>query len=441
MVTGNYDSWGRYPKCKPYDVFPVYWRNEIPELNKFSKKILAYAWGKSYGDSCLNDNEILIDTKGLSKFISFDENNGLLRCEAGVTLASILDFFVPRGWFLSVTPGTKFISVGGAVANDVHGKNHHNSGTFGCHVTKFELVRSTGKRLICSNDENTELFRATIGGLGLTGLITWVEFKLKPCPSAFFAMESEKFDNLEEFFEINNESEKKFDYTVSWVDCTASGGSLGRGIYSRGNHADPSEYQLPKLPKQKLKNFPIDAPFINSFSVNVFNVLYFNKQFDKIEKKIIHYDPFFYPLDAVLHWNKAYGKKGFLQYQFVVPFGNEKDTVREILKQVSGSGMSSFLTVLKTFGNIKSPGMLSFPRPGVTMAIDFRMGGKNTLKFLERLDNIVRESGGVLYPAKDARMSAEDFQRFYPQCTEFEKYVDPAFSSSFWRRVTNRIDN
>ncbi|OGU17897.1 MAG: FAD-linked oxidase [Ignavibacteria bacterium GWB2_35_12] len=441
MIIGDYESWGRYPKYKPNDVFSVYWRNEIPDLGKFPNKILPYAWGKSYGDSCLNENGILIDTKNLSKFISFDEENGLFRCEAGVTLASILDFFVPRGWFLSVTPGTKFISVAGAVANDVHGKNHHNSGSFGCHVTKFELVRSSGERLICSNEENTELFKATIGGLGLTGLITWVEFKLKPCPSAFFAMESEKFYNVDEFFDINDKSEKTFDYTVSWVDCTASGSSLGRGIYNRGNHAHPEEYEIPKLPNQKLKSFPFDAAFINSFSVNVFNMLYFNKQINRIEKNVVHYDPFFYPLDAVLHWNKAYGKQGFLQYQFVVPFGNEKDTIREILKQVSGSGMSSFLTVLKTFGDMKSPGMLSFPRPGVTMAIDFRMNGDKTLKFLESLDSIVRESGGVIYPAKDARMSAEDFQKFYPQWTEFEKYIDPAFSSSFWRRVTKKINN
>ncbi|MBI5325562.1 MAG: FAD-binding oxidoreductase [Ignavibacteriae bacterium] len=441
MIIGNYESWGRYPKYNPFDVIYVNWRNDIPDLSKFSKKILPYAWGKSYGDSCLNDNGILIDTKGLNKFLLFDEEKGIFRCEAGVTLATILDFAVPRGWFLSVTPGTKFISVAGAVANDVHGKNHHKAGTFGCHVRKFELVRSSGERLVCSPEENSELFKATIGGLGLTGLITWVEIQLKPCPSAFFAMESEKFFNLDEFFNINDESEKKFDYTVSWVDCTATDGSLGRGIYNRGNHANPSDYELPKLPKQKLKNFPFDAPFINPFTVSLFNILYFNKQNDKIEKKVIHFDPFFYPLDAILHWNKAYGKNGFLQYQFVVPFGNEKESVKDILRVVSKSGMSSFLTVLKTFGNIQSPGMLSFPKPGVTMAIDFRMNSSRTLKFLEYLDKIVRDSGGIIYPAKDARMSAEDFQKFYPQWTEFEKYIDPAFSSSFWKRVTKRINN
>ncbi|MGA2297618.1 MAG: FAD-binding oxidoreductase [FCB group bacterium] len=435
MGLDNYESFGRYPKQKPAEVVKILWRSEIPSLNKYSNSILAYAWGKSYGDSCLNENGTLLDTKGLNKFIEFNPEKGLFKCEAGVTLAQILDFIVPRGFFLSVTPGTKHISVAGAVANDVHGKNHHNSGTFGCHVTQFELIRSNGEKFICSPEQNTDLFKATIGGLGLTGLITWVEFKIKPCPSAFFAMESEKFYSLDEFFEINEKSEKNFGYTVSWVDCTASGGNLGRGLYSRGNHADPKDYELPKLPKQKIKTFPFDAPFINSLSVNLFNILYFNKQFEKIQKKIVHYDPFFYPLDAVNNWNKAYGKNGFLQYQFVVPFGNDKQTIKTILSYISKSGLSSFLTVLKTFGDMKSPGMLSFPRPGVTMAVDFRFSGDRTLKALNEIDNFVRDAGGVLYPAKDARMSAEDYRRFYPQWKEFEKYIDPKFSSSFWRRV------
>jgi FAD/FMN-containing dehydrogenase len=435
MNLSNYGSWGRYPVYEPSEVVKLFWRNEIPDLGNFEKSILPYGYGKSYGDSCQNDSAVLIDTKGLNKYIQFDRETGIIRCESGVTLAEILDFVVPQGWFLSSTPGTKYISVGGALANDVHGKNHHRSGTFGCHVTQFELLRSSGERLICSPTENIELFKATIGGLGLTGLVTWVEFKLQKCPSAFFAMEAIKFDNLEEFFVINSESDKDFDYTVSWVDCSAQGGSLGRGIYNRGNHADPKDHQLPKLPKQKQINFPFDAPFINYASVLAFNMMYFNKQNQKKEKQIVHYDPFFYPLDAVLNWNKAYGKNGFLQYQFVVPFGNDYNTIHKILTIVSESGMSSFLTVLKTFGYVQSPGMLSFPRPGVTMAIDFRYNGNKTLDKLKQLDAVVKDAGGVLYPAKDARMSGEDFRVFYPQWEEFSKYIDPKFSSSFWRRV------
>jgi FAD/FMN-containing dehydrogenase len=437
MNLDSYSSWGRYPKIKPKDAKRVFWINEFPNLEEIEGNILPYGLGKSYGDSCLNENGTLIDLSGLNKFISFNEETGLLRCEAGVTLATILDYFVPRGWFLSVTPGTKFITVGGAIGNDVHGKNHHKMGTFGCHVTQFELLRSNGTRTICSPEQNSELFSATIGGLGLTGIITWAEFYLKPCPSAFFAMESVKFGSVKEFFEINEASDKDYDYSVSWVDCSAGGNNLGRGLYTRGNHASPKDYNLPPLPKPGLIPFPFDAPFINNLSVIAFCMLYYNKQFTKKEASIVHYNPFFYPLDAVDGWNKAYGKNGFLQYQFVVPFGNDEYTVNTILREVVKSGMSSFLTVLKTFGNIKSPGMLSFPRPGITLATDFRFDGEKTLKELAKLDEIVKFAGGILYPAKDARMSGKDFFDFYPEANEFVKYIDPKFSSSFWRRVNS----
>ncbi len=438
MTNELYGSWGRYPKLTPSEVVRLQWRDELPDLNSFRKKVLPYGYGKSYGDSCQNHNGVLLDTKGLDKFISFDDRNGIVRCEAGVTLADVLELALPRGWFLAATPGTKLCSVGGALANDVHGKNHHKGGTFGSNVTKFELVRSTGERLICSPEENSELFEATIGGLGLTGLVTWVEFKVKPCPSEFIAMESIKFDGLEEYFEIAADSDKDYEYTVSWVDCTASGSNLGRGIFSRGNHADPAEHSLPDTPKDGAKSFPFDAPFINPFTVNMFNILFYNKQFDRKQKSVVHYDPFFYPLDAVHHWNKAYGKSGFLQYQFVVPFDNANNNINKILKKVAASGLSSFLTVLKNFGDANSPGMLSFPRPGVTMAIDFRMTGERTLKVLDELDDVVRDAGGALYPAKDARMKGGDFKRFYPRWKEFSQYIDPKFSSSFWRRTVGK---
>lgn len=429
-----YESWGRYPKVKPAKVEQIFWQSEIPDISKFDTSILPYGLGKSYGDSCLNENGTLLDTSGMNHLISFDEESGLIRCEAGFTLKDALDFLTPRGFFLATTPGTKHITVAGAVANDVHGKNHHVCGSFGHQVTQFELLRSNGQKLICSPIENKELFAATIGGLGLTGLITWVEFKNQKVTSPFIAMESIKFGDVDEFFAINDES-NDFSYTVSWIDCTASGGSLGRGLYSRGNHADPTVHDIPGLPKEKEFPFPFEAPFINPFTVSLFNFLFYNKQFRPIEKSIVHYDPFFYPLDAVNNWNKAYGKNGFLQYQFVVPFASGKDAIKEILKYVSQTGLSSFLTVLKTFGNMRSLGMLSFPRPGITLAIDFRMNGDETLNMLCELDNVVRDAGGVIYPAKDARMTAEDFQLFYPEWKEFEQYIDPKFSSSFWRRV------
>lgn len=435
MTDGMYESWGRFPKLEPAGVERLRWRNELPRLGNYDKKILPYGLGKSYGDSCQNEKGILLDASGLNKFISFDGEKGIIRCEAGVTLAQVLDFTLPKGWFLAATPGTKFCSVGGAIANDVHGKNHHRGGTFGCHVTQFELVRSNGERLICSPEQNKELFSATIGGLGLTGLITWTEFRLKPSPSEFFEVDSIKFDNVEEFFDITGEADEKYEYTVSWVDCTATGASLGRGIFTGGNHAHPKDHELPEPPRPEPKPFPFDAPFINPLTVGAFNILYFNKQLMPSEFSVQHYDSFFYPLDGVLNWNRAYGKNGFLQYQFVIPFDNALAMIKRMLRMIAASGLSSFLTVLKSFGDVQSPGMLSFPRPGITMAIDFRMDGERTLRFLESLDEVVREAGGALYPAKDARMSPADFRRAYPNWKEFAQYIDPAFSSSFWRRV------
>ncbi len=435
MIYSNYKSWGRYPIQSPSKVSKLFWRDEIPDFSNSGISILPYGLGKSYGDSCLNENGLLVDCRGLNKIIAFDKINGVIKVESGVTLAEILNFVVPHGWFLASTPGTKLITVGGAIANDVHGKNHHKGGTFGYHLNCFELVRSDGSRFICSPYENKELFAATIGGLGLTGIITWAEFRLLKSPTAFFATESIKFKSIEEFFEINAESEHTYDFTVSWIDTTSQGSNFGRGIFNRGNQADPNKHDIPTLPKDKAITFPLDAPFINGLSVKAFNSLYYSKQIPKVVKQISHYNPFFYPLDAVYDWNKAYGKNGFIQYQFVIPFGNELKGIKTILRKITESGLSSFLTVLKTFGSIKSPGMLSFPRPGVTMAVDFRMGSK-TLAFADECDKLIRDYGGVLYPAKDARMSAENFKVFYPEWIEFSKFIDPKFSSSFWRRVT-----
>lgn len=431
----SYESWGRYPKAEHKEIKRIFWKDELPDLQSIEGSFLPVGYLKSYGDSCLNNGGTLLDMTGINRIISFDAENGIIQCEAGMSLAEILDFSVPRGWFLASTPGTKHITVGGAIANDVHGKNHHKGGTFGCHVIEFELLRSNGERFICSATQNPELFSATIGGLGLTGIILWATFKLKKCENAFFAMEAIKFDTLEEFFEINEESESTCDYTVSWVDTTASGANLGRGIYNRGNHATADEAKSLAMPKSGALPFPFDYPFINTASVRAFNYLYYNKQINKKQSQIVHYDPFFYPLDAVNDWNKAYGKAGFLQYQFVIPFGKNLNALRLIMQKISDSGLSSFLTVLKTFGNVKSPGMLSFPREGITMAVDFRMTGDKTLKVLNECDEIVSSMGGVIYPAKDARMSAKHFQMFYPQWEEFAKYIDPKISSSFWRRV------
>ena len=429
----DHQSWGNFPHAEQ-EVYPLRWRSEIA-FPKTKKSLLPYAYGRSYGDSCLNDGGALLEVSALDRFIAFDSETGVLRAEAGVSLEQILDFAVPRGFFLPVTPGTKYISLGGAIANDVHGKNHHRAGTFGRHVRAFELLRSDGSRLVCSASEHSDMFRATIGGLGLTGLILWVELTLRPIEGATIDSESVKFANLSEFFTVAEDSDEAYEYTVAWVDCSSRGRNLGRGLYSRGNHmAGP----LAPSPKPKF-SAPIDAPnfALNRFTVQAFNALYYGKQRQPVLHKQDHYEGFFYPLDAVGAWNRIYGKRGFLQYQFVLPYSGDQSVIHEVFERIATSKQGSFLAVLKMFGDLPSPGMLSFPRPGVTLALDFANGGPKTMKLLDELDVLIHANGGRVYPAKDARMSAAHFQAFYPEWQAFSTYIDPRFSSSFWRRVTS----
>lgn len=433
----TYQSWGRYPYVKKQDIVPLHWLDEI-DLASVTGSVLPYGVGRSYGDVCLNEGGTLLDTAPLNRFIAFDEENGLLRCEAGVTLADILKLIVPRGWFLPTTPGTKFVTIGGAIANDVHGKNHHRVGTFGCHVTRLELLRSDGQRLICSPDENADLFRATIGGLGLTGLILWAEIRLRRVPGPFVTREQIRFRCIDEFFDISAASDERFEHTMAWVDCLATGKKLGRGLFMRGNYSPSKHFSRKAAEPRSLFTVPVQLPafVLNRVTVKAFNTLYYHSQLPRQTRRTVPYDPFFYPLDAIHEWHRLYGPPGLLQYQFVVPYAQDRTAIKDILTQISRSGVLSFLAVLKVFGDIPSPGMLSFPRPGVTLALDFPYRGQRTLSFLDRLDRVVRDHGGVLYPAKDARMSAETFQACYPQWREFAQYVDPKFSSSFWRRVT-----
>ncbi len=435
----QYHSWGRYPEAQPDEITWLNWRSDSPDFAAFDRPVLAYGQGRSYGDACLNDGGVVIDTSKLRRFISFDRKTGVLRSEAGVTLDEILKTIVPGGWFLPVTPGTKYVSVGGAIANDVHGKNHHRAGTFGLHVKSFELLRSTGERLLCSPDRNTELFRATIGGLGLTGLIVWAEFQLKPIRGPFISMERRRFESLDEFFTLSAESDRDYEYTVAWVDCLARGASVGRGIFIRGNHdeAAPEQFKKAQIKKtQRNIRVPFDFPSVclNSLTMKMFNETYY--RMERGTNKVVHYDPFFYPLDSITDWNRMYGRRGFLQYQCVVPPSVEREAVSEILTRTARAGEGSFLAVLKRFGDIASPGLISFPKPGSTLCLDFAYREERTLNLLDSLDRIVRESGGAVYPAKDARMSAESFQSYFPNWKEFARYVDPRFSSGFWRRVT-----
>ncbi len=430
-------SWGRYPVVEPARVVPVYWRHEVPELASFEVPVLPYAYGRSYGDSCLNEGGVVLDVSHLRRLLAFDEREGVLRCEAGVSLAEILEVIVPRGWFLPVTPGTKYVSVGGAIANDIHGKNHHRAGTFGRYVTCFELLRSNGERLLCSPTENRELFAATIGGLGLTGVILWAEFRLKPIANPLIEMERIRFASLEEFLTLSEQSDRDYEYTVSWVDCLIGGKDACRGIFMRGNHVPATSRTIKQHGKLPL-SVPFDLPSqaLNTFTVKAFNALYYRSQVSHVVRKVVHYEPFFYPLDSIKDWNRLYGRRGFLQYQCVVPFEGGRESMRDLLERIRRSGQGSFLTVLKKFGAVPSPGLLSFPRPGLTLALDFAYHGWKTLQLLDELDGIVRQSGGAVYPAKDARMSAQSFQAYFPRWRELACYKDPKFSSSFWRRVT-----
>jgi FAD/FMN-containing dehydrogenase len=390
---------------------------------------------RSYGDSCMNQGGVVACTRFLRRFIAFDPDSGLLQCESGVQLADILNLVEPQGWFLPVTPGTKFATVGGCIANDVHGKNHHLEGSFGSHVTRFELVRTDGTRLLCSPTENTGYFNATIGGLGLTGLISWAELQLKRVPNSAINLETIKYQDLATFFSLSAESESTHEFTAAWIDCLASGSKLGRGHFLRGNHARVTQ---PRVSAGKLKlAMPIDPPLslVNSLSLRAFNALYYNRQMQERSFATVHYDPFFYPLDFVHDWNRMYGPQGFLQYQCVVPNAVSYDAIREMLQRIAAANSGSFLVVLKVFGDVPSPGMLSFPRPGATLALDFPYQGNQTLQLFDQLDEVVVQAGGAIYPAKDAHMKADHFKLFYPKVEQFTQYKDPGLSSSFWRRV------
>lgn len=415
----------------------------LPQPESPQTTMLPYGNGRSYGDSNLNPGGALLQGRHLDRLIAFDAATGVLRCEGGVLFSELLRLIVPQGWFLPVTPGTQFITVGGAIANDVHGKNHHVAGSFGNHVRRFELLRSDGSRRECSPTEHPDWFAATIGGLGLTGLITWAEVQLKRIANPYLDTESIKFRSVGEFFELSAQSERDFEYTVSWIDCAFDDGRLGRGLFNRGNHA-PATMNTALLPKglpsgvaEHSRTVPITPPIslINPLSLKSFNTLYFHKQRSEVVRSLQHHRPFFYPLDALLEWNRIYGPRGFYQYQCAVPPKDALRTTEALLKAIARSGLGSFLAVLKQFGEPASRGMLSFPTPGTTLALDFPNQGPRLHTLFAELDRIVMAAGGRLYPAKDGRMGPALFKAGYPRWSEFQPYVDPRFASGFWRRV------
>lgn len=431
MPIRRYHSWGRIGPAATRAVrLPPGGPDRLPEGT-----VLAYGNGRSYGDACLNRSGTLLDTRALDRILHFDPDTGVLRCEAGVLLSDILQLIVPAGWFLPVTPGTKFITVGGAIANDVHGKNHHRAGTFGCHIARLELLRSDGRRIVCGPDRDVEWFRATVGGLGLTGLILEADLRLRRIPGRAFHVETTRFGNLSEFFRLSAEADRTHEYTVAWIDCLAGGASQGRGWFAAGNPAE-SPGGAPR--RRRSLRIPVDPPFslVNRLSLRLFNTVYYHRPVPR--RAVVDFEPFFYPLDALLEWNRIYGPSGFYQFQCVVPPGDGEAVVRALLAETARVGEGSFLVVLKQFGTLPSPGLLSFPRPGPTLALDFPNRGDRTRRLLGRLERLVDEAGGAIYPAKDACMSPAAFQRAFPAWTTLESLRDPAFTSDFWRRVTGQ---
>jgi FAD/FMN-containing dehydrogenase len=431
-------SWGNYPAF-PQIPIACHWRVDLEAVFRALRErhgsTLVYGSGRSYGDSCLAASDHVLHTRTLDRFLSADWSAGVLTAECGVTLEAILAVAVPRGWFLSVTPGTKYVTLGGAIANDVHGKNHHRRGTFGCHVRRFGLLRSDSGRITCSPDENAALFNATIGGLGLTGIIEWAEIQLMPIRSSQIDSVSQRFGNLDEFFALSDELDEQHEFCVSWIDCTADGKSIGRGLYVAGDFSDTGPLEVESTRKLTIP-FSLPTPLIGGASVRAFNEFYWRKAAASRLHTSSGYDRFFYPLDAICMWNRIYGRRGFQQYQALIPEAEAEAGVRALLSAIAQSRTGSFLAVLKRCGEIMSPGLLSFPGPGTTLALDFPQSTSLTVSLFPRLDAIVREVGGRIYPAKDAHIDGKDFRRGYPAWKMIEAARDPALMSRFWKRVT-----
>lgn len=425
-------SWGRL-SADPHHVVGLSDPRKVREaLACGGAPGVAHGMGRSYGDACLNPQGTLWLTTGLDHFIAFDDRTGRLVCEAGVLLCDIQRLAVPRGWILPVTPGTQLVTVGGAIANDVHGKNHHVLGAFGDHVQRLTLLRTDGETIQCGPDERPDWFAATVGSVGLTGVIVQAEIQLRRIPGPWLETETIPYANLDEFFQLADDSEAQWEHTVSWIDCIP--GSGGRGVFMRGN---PVAAERQPVPPGRQLTMPIVPPvsLVNRLSLRPFNMAYYHLKKWRAGRAVTHYEPFFYPLDNLLEWNRMYGPRGFFQYQSVVPRGVARDAVQSMLQEIARFGDGSFLAVLKTFGNRAPVGMLSFAQPGATLALDFPNHGEHTQKLFARLDAIVTEARGRIYLAKDARMPRALFEAGYPRLPEFLKYRDRGISSGLSRRL------
>ncbi len=408
-------NWGKYP-CLDAAVFENRDIAKVASLIALADRIIARGNGRSYGDSSLAPT--IFSTLQLNKIIFFDTENGIIKAESGVLLDDLLQVIVPKGFFLFVTPGTRLITLGGAVAANVHGKNHHKDAGFGSFVDEIEIILADGTTTKCSHKNNQYLFANTIGGMGLTGIITTVTIRLRPIETSYIKQKSVKVKNLSRVISLLEENQDTT-YSVAWIDCIARGSLMGRSILLLGEHAcgnDIPKNKKPLLPHStKLLNVPFVFPsfVLNKWSIKAFNMLYYHKQLKTESYGLVHYAPFFYPLDAIGNWNRIYGKRGFTQYQFVLPFDKGKVGLEKIMKKITDSGFGSFLAVLKTLGESEklcSP--LSFPMPGYTLALDFKIT-KEVFKLLDELDQLVIDHGGRLNLTKDARMSALTFGKTY----------------------------
>ncbi|GAB4406610.1 MAG: FAD-binding oxidoreductase [Bacteroidia bacterium] len=378
--------------------------------------------GRCYGDSALAAR--IVSSDRMNRFLAFDPATGQLTCEAGVTFADIIDVFLPRGWFPPVTPGTKFVSMGGALASDVHGKNHHKEGSFADHVLSFDLLTADGSVRRCSRDTHPALFQATAGGMGLTGLILSLTLQLRPVESSAIRMASIKARNLAEILDLFDASGEAT-YTVAWIDCLSRGNSLGRSILMQGEHATRDELPADRqaTPFRPARRGSLTVPFdlppfvLNNTSIRLFNQLYYHKQRARTVQRLVEYDPFFYPLDVIHHWNRIYGRRGFTQYQLVVPRAAGQQALPHILREIVGAGFGSFLSVLKLFGP-QGSGLLSFPMEGYTLTLDFPIT-RRLFPFLDHLDHLVADYGGRVYLTKDVRLPAAMMARMYPRLPEF----------------------
>ncbi|MBM3648523.1 MAG: FAD-binding oxidoreductase [Alphaproteobacteria bacterium] len=421
-------SWGRLTAL-PHDVVELSDRAALAGQLPRHRPGIAHGLGRSYGDVCLNPGGTLWRTAGLDRFIAFDQTTGRLSCEAGVVLREAQDLLLPRGWGLPVLPGTRFVTVGGAIANDVHGKNHHATGTFGDHVTRLRLLRSDGEEIVCGPADRADWLAATVGGLGLTGLIADVELQLRRVPGSWLESETIAYAGLDTFLALSDESHPAWEHAVSWIDCTS--GAIERGLFLRARPA--ADQQGDWRGRRLALPFAPPLSLVNRLTLKPLNRLYWLMNRRHLGKRVVHYVPFLFPLDAVADWNRIYGPKGFYQYQCVVP-REAAGAIADMLAAIARSGDGSVLAVLKTFGDRWPGGLLSFARPGITLALDFHNhAGLDAL--FTRLDAIVTAAGGRLYPAKDARMPRAMFEAGYPRLEEFLKYRDPGMSSAMSRRL------